>query len=126
MDLEGIERTLLPNSHPTDPAADAVLKRMVAQYNPRMVSRSFTKDGVQRETKWVWMELSNSYVERLVPLTYEEIQANKKPQGNTPFNPTSMDTEERLPLLALDTTRKRASNFSEENLGEENLGEEMI
>jgi hypothetical protein len=29
-DLEGVERVLLPSSHPTDPAADAVLKRMVA------------------------------------------------------------------------------------------------
>ncbi len=45
-DLEGTERPLFPDSHPTDPEMDAMRKRMAAKFNPLMVSRSVSKDGV--------------------------------------------------------------------------------
>ncbi len=83
-DLEGTERLLFPDSHPTDPEMNAMRKRMAAKFNPHMVSRSVEKDGVLfGHTKWVWMEHANNFVEKLVPLPDMEarIAAFEKPHS---------------------------------------------
>jgi hypothetical protein len=121
-DPEGTERLLFPDSHPTDPEMDAMRKRMAAKYNPLMVPRSISKDGVMLgHTKWVWMERANNFVEKLAPLPdlEERIAAIEKPQGINTFNYASGEKEERLPLVTLGSTMGRASKFTEENLGEE-------
>ena len=66
---------------------------------------------------------ANNFVEKLVPLPdlEERIQAIEKLQGINPFNHASGEKEERLPLVALGSTRARATKYSEEELGEEML-----
>ncbi len=69
--LEGRERLIFPDSHPTNPQIDAMRKRIAQTHNPLMVSKRVEKDGVLLgHTKWV--KEANGFVEKLVPLTEAE------------------------------------------------------
>ncbi len=69
--LEGRERLIFPDSHPTNHHIDALRKKLAQTHNPLMVSRRAEKDGVLLgHTKWV--KEAEVFVEKLLPLTEAE------------------------------------------------------
>jgi hypothetical protein len=83
--LEGVERLVYPESHPTNPITAARNKGIAQKYNPLMVSRRVEKDGVLLGHT-TWVKEANGFEEKWMPLSEVEEgkpSASKKPQGST-------------------------------------------